>query len=216
MNNVASISDPVKVTAEQAIAFAEDMGKRGKYNPTSARLFETALRQFLAIMADDEPKTARAVLDNLDDLCDRWARLNNADPATARQYKVRAKNLLTDFIEFMADPTSFKGRGQGPGVGGNRKSGATSGRKSQTGAAERIPDGDASANLNAGQQSSNRAMRTYPLDDNREIEYRLPVGGIKWTEVAKFALHLLTLAKDFDPAVPEQNALFAIVRRNPE
>ena len=210
MQNVATISDPQKVRAEQATEFADAMGRRGQYNPTTARLFKTALQRFLSIMADEEPKTAKAVLDQLDELCDRWARLNNADPRTARQYKRRARLLLTDFISYLGDPTGFKGRGHSAGGSPPRKSDPPSKKKSEPRAAK-APVAESTAPPPVG-----KPLRSYPLGDGREIEFRLPDGGIRWPEVAKFALHLLTMATDFDPTVPEQARMFAIVKRGPE
>jgi hypothetical protein len=212
MQNVATITDPQKVTAEQALEFADAMGKRGQYNPTTARLFRTALQRFIGIMAQEESKTAQAMLDHLEDLCDRWARLNNADPRTARQYKARARLLLTDFIAYVGDPTGFKGRGHGAAGPGAKKAETPSKKRAEPRETKSaIKDEQPSSTADPG-----RPLRSYPLGDGRDIDFRLPQGGIKWSEVAKFALHLLTMATDFDPTVPEQARMFAIVKRGPE
>ena len=214
MQNVSTISDPLKVRAEQAIEFADAMGKRGQYNPTTARLFKTALQRFLDIMAEEESKTAQAVLDHLEELCDRWARLNNADPRTARQYKSRARLLLTDFIGYIGDPTGFKGRGHGAGAPGAKKVETPPKKKTEARDAK-PPSGAGQPPPHSNLGGNGQPMRSYPLSDGRDIEFRLPVGGIKWPEVAKFALHLLTMANDFDPTVPEQARMFALVKRGP-
>jgi hypothetical protein len=45
----------------------------------------------------------------------------------------------------------------------------------------------------------------------RELGYRLPEEGIEVKEVLKFALHLITMANDFDPFNSRQQAsLFAL------
>lgn len=50
-------------------------------------------------------------------------------------------------------------------------------------------------------------MRTFPLANGHEVQFCLPEEGIETSDVNRFAYHLLTLAKDFDPAVVfSQNA----------
>ncbi len=214
MTNVASISDPVKVTAGQALEFADSMAKRGLYNGTTARIFKTALQQFLDVLDASEPQSAQDVLNNLDGLCDRWMRREQAKPETAKEYKGRASRLLEDFISYMKDPTGFKGRGASTSGSTNKKKAAPAG-SGKVKHAEAAPAADSPPPDPRGATGAGSRMRSYPLGADREIEYRLPPDGIAWNEVAKFALHLLTMARDFDPAVPEQARLFAIVKSGP-
>ncbi len=51
----------------------------------------------------------------------------------------------------------------------------------------------------------------HPLKD-RKIKFYLPDGGVTFDEAKKFAVHLLTIANDFDLTNPDLAEFFAMVR----
>jgi hypothetical protein len=60
-------------------------------------------------------------------------------------------------------------------------------------------------------------MRDFPLgDDKGPIMFALPPEGVTFADVRKFAVHLFTLAKDFNIADEAQAKTFAMVVRGGE
>jgi hypothetical protein len=57
-------------------------------------------------------------------------------------------------------------------------------------------------------------MRNFPLGEGRDpIHFVLPREGVTFADVRKFAVHLFTLATDFDIADENQARTFATVVR---
>lgn len=95
---------------QEVTQWAESMIKSGKYPSSTGRFRISALETLASVLSEDEPGDAQSILSNLDDIALRWATKNMKTGDTTRTYKGRANGLLTDFINWKKDPTSFKGR----------------------------------------------------------------------------------------------------------
>jgi hypothetical protein len=198
MGNMDSESESVNSPLDEVYAFADRMGAHGVYNPTSARLKSAALKRISSVIADDESPDPRWVLDNVDALVNRLARLGNEHPDTMRTYRSRASSLLGDYHEYKAAPLEFTKR-------------ASEERPPRREAAAK-PKKDASAQLEAPKVAPSPPLRCYPLGDGRDVEFRIPEGGMTLEQCLRFSLHLITLSTDFDPSRPEQVQAFGLLR----
>ena len=97
MDNVVTDGGSVNASVEEIAAFADRMGSRGVYNPTTARLRVGALRRITKVLGDDEPSSAQALLDNLEGLVNRLARTSGGEnPDTL------------PFVEQLSGPNQFR------------------------------------------------------------------------------------------------------------
>lgn len=99
---------------EDVTRWIKQMGERGIYQPATARNRVTALKRLSSVLAEDEPKDAQYLRENIEILCDRWTRKEGANPATANTYLSRSRVVLNDFFEYLRDPRGFKPKGRGP------------------------------------------------------------------------------------------------------
>lgn len=189
---------------DEVTTWIQSMGAKGFYQPTSARLRTTALTCLVSVLADDEPKDARSVLEQIGDIARRWATLNNANPDTASSYLSRARSALEHFFEYKADPTKFKPKVR-----------------------QRVERGSKGKDV---QVSTERTAEIVPLDPTTEVpprtaesgrsfalsrgplSFTLPEGGLTVIDVWKLTCHLVTFAEDFDPTNPTHARLFSLVR----
>lgn len=200
-----SIARELTASIEEVLTWIHSMGTKGMYQPTSARLRSTALTCLVSVLADDEPKDAKSVLDQIADIAKRWATLNNANPETANTYLSRARSALEHFFEYKADPTKFKPKVR------QRTERAAKGKAEETRVertAEIIP-----LNAHGGEPPPrpSKAVRTFPLSRG-EMSFSLPEGGLSVVDVWKLTCHLITFAEDFDPTNPTHAKLFSLVR----
>jgi hypothetical protein len=93
--------------------WADEMAKKGLYDQSTSRNLRTALRDLLTVLDANDSRDPRSLLAQMDSLAERWARINRANPTTMKTYRQRATQLLEDYIAFMENPGSFKGRGGG-------------------------------------------------------------------------------------------------------
>ncbi len=211
MATVSSISSHVNAPAsiERVIEWAEGQAEKGDMGGAAARLRATALRQLAEFVAPDEPKDARSVLASIDRLRDRWATKNlGSKSETARTYASRARTTIEEFFRWEESPGTYDPKRTQVRV--DRK--ATSTNKKE---AIEVTAVTVAAPL-ATQAVESRApnLRDFPLGDGRgAILFTLPTDGVTFAEVRKFAVHLFTLATDFNIADENQARTFAMVVR---
>jgi hypothetical protein len=191
MKNVNDSTEFVNVTIEEILEWAEEMGRKGLYDPSLSRHLRTALKALVSIMDSGEARDAKSVLANLDSLAERWARANRANPSTMKTYKQRATSLLEDYILYMDNPASFKGRGGGSGVKKPEK------REERRGSGARaVPQGESDESA----RDSN-ALNTFRLPNGKVLRYSLPE-GFTTEDLRRVVYHLLPATVDFDPMRP--------------
>ena len=180
---------------EEVTQWIKDMGERGTYQPTTARHRITALERLTSVLADDEPKDARYVLENIETICDRWTRKENANPSTANTYLSRSRIALSDFFEYRNDPRGFKGRGKG--TRGERAERAPKKEASGNGAAELnvAKSSESPPSSEVVRVADRDSLRTFPVAGG-EFLYKLPEGATM-ADIRKIAFHLVTFATDF-------------------
>ncbi len=95
-SNVRAFTPAVNPSPEDVCNFLKQKADRGEIASNPARLKMTAVNALAGILAEDEPKTAAYVRDNVADLASRWATLNSgtATGDTARTYESRARTAI--------------------------------------------------------------------------------------------------------------------------
>lgn len=179
------------------------MGDKGIYQATSARLRATAIDQLTSVLAEDEPKDPRWVLDNIETITMRWATKNDAKRDTATTYRTRAKGALEDFFNFMANPLTFKPRVRAVAAEPAKRTDRKAAKVEEDTEAEEAIDKAPSA----APPPPVTNLRSYPLPDGAEFKFILPDRGVTTKDVQRIAWHLATMATDFDP--------FQTTARNP-
>lgn len=190
--NVTTNSSEVKCLNDVK-EWVSKMGERGIYTSKSAQVRRSALTSFEEILQQDEPKSIGYVLEHVEDIGDRWGRKNGGNPSTVKTYQARVRGTLREFLQYEESPSDFKPRTRN-----------TSGVKKQdkTPEPQHLVDG-----------SRKRYSASYPLTEDNTFDYSLPRSGITSKEVYKVALHLITLANDFDPTNPQYVNMFSNVSR---
>jgi hypothetical protein len=220
MSNANVINMQSEVNPLESVKkWADAMSERGIYGSDSARLRKTSLEQICSVLSEDEPNEIEWILKNIDDLATRWATIKQGNPGTVRTYRSRARSTLEDYLEYQKDPAHFKPKGTVKiKKGGDEKKKRPAVSKSSKKSAERYSAGVSQADdsrkpQNDGFQSIPSGANVYPLDETRNYVFVLPSQGIKVQDVYKIALHLLTLARDFNPMDPDYAKMFSLVRR---
>lgn len=191
MADVTTTKDPAEPTLDDLCGWLESKGQRGEIKPDQARQRITAVRQLATPLAADEPRSLEWFLANIEELGDRFARLNpDKKSDTALTYTSRARSSAEDYLRWRDDPKGFRFKSREP-------SGARDTRKK---AAEEVT---------VPPRAELRA-RTFPTSDGSDFVFTLPSSGIAVNDVRRIAYHLLTLARDFDPGAPAE--LFSIQR----
>jgi hypothetical protein len=168
-------------TLEDAAKWADLMGEKGVYVPTTAKVRASAIRILKDTIADNEPQDLEWFVENANELANRWARKNGGKPDTASTYAQRAVFAVEEYVRYLRDPKNFK-------TGAREKS------QSETSAKK------ASNSFTA--PVTGQPMRDYPLEGkDMPFRFQMPSGTTK-ADVQKIAAHLWTLASDFDGAIP--------------
>lgn len=193
------MGDQTQYELELVKGWLDAMQERGIFNSNTARLRTTAIEQFSTILADDEPKTVSYMLDNIDSITDRWTRKKNANPETAAAYRSRGKIALEEFLAYQVNPTGFKSKARP--MGGEKK--APEKEKTSTKAAASPPPvTEVTPPISA--------LLRCPISDGESFQYKMPDKGLSVADVQRIALHLLTMAQDFDPS--RHTNFFALAR----
>ena len=185
-NNVKPITSPGAATIQEAVAWIGRMAESGLYPSSTARFRISAIENLCSILSVDEPRTAQWVLAHIEEIAHRWATRNNANPNTTTAYLSRARGALEDFLAFLQNPQSRP----------RRASGARQRKQN-----EAVGDKSKSAPTPGDSPPVARPMttyRTFPIGKGESIEYRLPETGITVRDALKFAIHLATMATNFD------------------
>jgi hypothetical protein len=208
-SNVRAFSPPVNPSPEDVCTFLRQKAERGEIAANSARLKVTAVAALAGILAEDEPKTAAYLRDNVASIATRWATLNSAGATgdTAKTYESRTRSAIDDYFAWVANPKDFKFRrrdGVAKPEGKPRKVETPNSEAANPPPQQSAPSQASTANA--------PGLRDYQLGPDREpFRFVLPTGGIVVNDVRKIICHLLTLANDFDPGVPSHAQVFSIV-----
>ena len=167
------------------------MGQKGMYSPATAKNCVGAVKRLQTVYGDDEDSNPLISDFNVDEVVDRFARLNPGNSRTIRTYKTRAELLVREYQRFLDDPGGFTPQ-------------ATRSRPKSEGDTEAKPRKRRKKEKPEPAQqvqpaTPRKAMREYPLDDDRVFEFLLPDGGISVDDLRRIMFHLATLAVDFDP-----------------
>ena len=203
-------------TVDEVLAWVEKMGERGVYDATGARLKVSAIRTLTGVLADDEPRDAQHVADNLAQISQRWLTLNSANPDTMQTYASRTKKSLEDFFLYHSDPQAFMARLNKPKEKATKKD--KSAKVEQSNAAI-IPinsnvaesRAEAATGVTPEQTATKKKIRSLSLGSG-EFEFSVP-DGFSVLDAPKVFLHLVTLAADLDLSNPEHQRIFSFVSR---
>jgi hypothetical protein len=212
-SNVRAFTPPVNPSPEDVCNFLRQKADRGELASNSSRLKVTAISALAGILADDEPKTAAYLRDNIASIADRWATLNSAGAKgdTAKTYESRARAAIDDYFAWTKDPKGFKFRRRDTAAKNSPKQ-----KPAETPSGQQPNPQEAAKGRDVQNEDPARrndaGMRTFPLGSNRgEFRFELPPDGVSVHDVRKIVCHLLTLANDFDPGVPSHAQVFSIV-----
>lgn len=223
--NLSSRDTPVKPasnlhTVEEVKAWVKAMGKNGMYQPTSAQLRIQALSQLTSILDATEPQDAATVLSKIEEIGQRWARLNAGKGETMRAYISRAKYALHDFLQYQADPGSFKGRSGSAKPSRDKKQTAPE-KARATKPTPSLENTDLVAQSAsppatpphapgpAPRGSSQGESRTFPLGHGRTFTYSMPDDALGIRDAMKLFCHLMTMCEDFNPSDPKHGEFFS-------
>jgi len=207
--SVVTIANSDKVTIDQTIDWLTEKVKNGHLKPSTGRFHITALKSMAGVLADGEPRNIDSVLSNINDIANRWANMNpGTRGGTAASYKQKASKALEWHKEFLQDPVSFSFdiRTRRSRIGGDSTNKTTSrgkGQKSSSNKNEGSQTYNNDTNVETVQQPSikDSNYRNFPLGDGRDFHFILPE-DLSIKDVKRFAYHLVSYAKDFDPEKP--------------
>ncbi len=188
--------DPTK-TIDDICNWHEMKAERGELSTNTARLRNTALRMLASPLAEDEPKTAEFVRENLPSLVKRWATLNPQFKAdTATSYMSRAKAALEDYLRWQENPAGFRFAESAPRAPRQPKAAKTptpppAVAKNEGG----IPDAEWEP------APSGSVTNTFRLANGRFFRFTMPE-DISITEIARIAAHLATYSPEWTPVMP--------------
>lgn len=182
--------------------------RKGDMDESTGRHRTTALQQMLSMVDENEPKDPQWMLENMPRLRERWARKNKDSKAsTAQTYASRAGIVLREYLKWEEAPDKYVP------LAGRRTSTSKPSKKNKAPKKD-SPQCEAAVALNAVEpkvQATNE-FHAFPRSKGHEcFEYRFLKEGITFDDVKKFAIHLLTLADDFDVSSPEQAQLLSLV-----
>lgn len=196
MNSVASVKASVKPSVSDACHWIEQKGKGGELKGKTAQLWVTAIKALASALREDEPDEAAFVLANIDELARRWGNLHPENRGeTIRTYVSRCRSGLDKFLRWQDDPRSV--------TFASREPRERASRPAQQAPVTEVP---------LRPQAAGAELRTFPLGEGRSVQFTVPP-DFESRDVRRFACHLLTLARDFDPTEPVQAQFFSVVRR---
>jgi hypothetical protein len=110
MANKANLDQSIKKVSD----WAEIMQEKGIYNAGTSKNRISALKKITSILGNDEPADPESILKNIEVIAKRWARKNTIAPDSARIYQSHLKSLLSDYMEYQKNPSTFKAGGSQP------------------------------------------------------------------------------------------------------
>jgi len=203
-----------KASISEVIAWVEAQAAKADMGAAGARLRVTSLQQMEEQVAADEPHDAEWAMENMDRLRERWARRHmEAKAETAVTYASRAKTSIAAYLEWSAAPDKYDPRRVLLKKGDPTKPKAASKKGKSPVTVEQAMQVAAPPPVAQAPKLSGE-VRNFPLGGERgTIMFQLPADGVTFSDVKKFAVHLLTLAKDFDISDADQAQVFALVVR---
>lgn len=131
-------------TGEGLLEFCDRMGERGDMNASTARAFRSSLKKILAIESDNADSIdIRAV--EIDDLLDRFAKLNRADysDGSIATYRSRFRLGVAMYLAWLDGDPNWKKAGRPVGQQtGSQNSSTSSARKPTRRRPSQPPDGN--------------------------------------------------------------------------
>jgi len=218
MQTVRTLTSEVNDTPETVLNWAAQKAARYEIPGTTARLWANAMRQFVALLDDTDPKDPKSLLENATEICRRYSLKTQGNPETAKSYESRVRSCVSNYLAWKADPSGWRYREK------EKKAKASSDAK----VAKKKPAGENPAepvasvpaaeaaqpepdNAPLPRGASGEEMRTYPLGESGVFAFVLPEGGITSFEAYKIAMHIATFAKDYDPSGKTHDTLRALV-----
>ncbi|HEY3816778.1 MAG TPA: hypothetical protein VGL81_06395 [Polyangiaceae bacterium] len=193
--------DTNDASIDEVISFIDSMAERGELPSSSAVQKNSAIRNMASVLAEDEPRTARYVLANLENISLRWATKNpQFKGSTVKTYESKARAAIEAYFDWKRDPKGFKFERHGAPRAERPK--------------EEKPPKVVAPSAPPPSNDTSKTFR-YPLPGGREFVYSVPDDGLSVAEVRRIGMHLLTLAKDWEPGMPAGGAdAFAVVHRD--
>lgn len=198
-------------TVDEVMNWIEQKAEKGEIAPVSGRLRNTAIRQLMTVLGDDEPRTnAEWVLANLHDIAQRWGRLHPESKGdTVSTYEARARGGFEMYFTWLKDPAAFKAQASAPRRESQERKRERPEPKTEAPMATTVP-----VVAVAQPARPHSEARNFPLGKDREpFVFALPPDGITFADVRKIAVHLFTLSRDFDIADEGQAKVFQMVVR---
>ena len=189
MKNLSDSDAFVNTTEQQILDWADEMAKKGLYDQSTGRNLRTALRALLTVLDAGESRDPRSLIAQMESISGRWARVNRANPTTMKTYRQRATQLLEDYVTFMENPGSFKGRGGG----GAAPKKAEKEKKDDRRTTSPAPSG--------GDDVAVGSFNTFRLPNGKIVRYSLPE-EFSIEDLRRLVYHLLPATVDFDPMRP--------------
>lgn len=211
----------------EIVTWFERLAERGHYTPEQHRQWVTAMRRMQEPLTPEEAANIPWLVENMEQVAERFARLKGTPGSTARTYKTKAQNLLMDYLSSQKDPLNFK-----PKVSRLNKPKDEKAKEGKTAKAlevkqmEVAPPAPQAALFSiapplpkVGKEEEEEEVvsppnfRDYPLSDGRVFTFRLPDSSFNARDLARIMLHLATLTADFDPLDENIGQLFALITR---
>lgn len=202
-------------TISEVVDWVESLVSRADMGKASARIRTTGLQQMAAQVAPGEPDDIEWLLENMDRLQERWARRNQGKPSTVKTYAARASATIREYLKWDKAPHDYVPPGtRARSSKASSKSPNDKGKPKATAKPKHEPEAAETSSQTKQRETPKPETRTFPLGEGRgSIVFQLPPGGVEFSDVKKFAIHVLTLAKDFDISGQEQAQVFAMMVR---
>src|SRR5271155_3860125 len=100
---------------EEVVSWLYAQVKKGDMGDKNAEMRVTAVKQMVAQVADDEPSTLEAIVENMGRCERRWAtRHPEGKSSTAQAYGSRARGTIRDYLRWKEAPEKYERRAPGP------------------------------------------------------------------------------------------------------
>jgi hypothetical protein len=214
VNGAAEVHETADVSAVQK--WIQDQKSKGDMGESAAIQAATSLTQMASMVAEGEPKDAKAVLSAMDRLCERWARKNsNKKPGTARAYAARAKNAIEEYLRWAAapdkyDPKRGRPRSNEPKKPPEKKV-ATETQSMVTPPMVNMPPPPPANQATFG----GVGVQEVRLGKGREpFRYILPAEGFVIADAMRVAYALIANCDDYDPKMTPNQAFSSALQRS--
>jgi hypothetical protein len=101
-----------ETNTDKLVKWIGDMGRKGYFPRSTVGNRVRAIKNVEGVLEENEKGNLDTLLKNVDSIVDRWATLTNAVPSSIQPTKSHLKGLVQDYINYQANPGSFR-RGAG-------------------------------------------------------------------------------------------------------